>query len=447
MSLLLDALRRSEMSPAAPATSALPDRSDSPDTLTLGPGRPLFEPSDSPVTPAKPEQPVPPDVGTAPVGVPSPAQAARNLLNASGPAVAHSARQRKLWLGAGAAVLLLPMAGWLGWMVWADAQPTSTLALAPAPDAQTLTPVEPTPDNAPPAVPMPPDGGAQTVAEPSPAPPQEIPRSVATPSPPAPAAPAKVASAPVRPARPAAPSPSAAPAAALAVAPTAAASKPAAAPPARGTTARVPASAAAATPPSAQPLLVRSEANRQLQEAWTALGQGDATRALGLYRQVLTERPDDPDAALGVAVALHRQKNLPEAWVAYQNSLKLWPDNATARTGMLAILSESDALTAESRLNEWVQERPRDAAAQAALGNLLGRQSRWAEALPWLTRAQSLEPMQPTYAYNLAVALDQSRRYPEAVQQYQLALQLGGAGVPVQHISSRLRELAYLSAR
>ena len=191
---------------------------------------------------------------------------------------------------------------------------------------------------------------------------------------------------------------------------------------------------------------MRSEANRQLQEAWTALGQGDATRALGLYRQVLTERPDDPDAALGVAVALHRQKNLPEAWVAYQNSLKLWPDNATARTGLLAILSESDALTAESRLNEWVQERPRDAAAQAALGNLLGRQSRWAEALPWLIRAQSLEPMQPTYAYNLAVALDQSRRYPEAVQQYQLALQLGGAGVPVQQISNRLRELTDMGA-
>lgn len=189
-------------------------------------------------------------------------------------------------------------------------------------------------------------------------------------------------------------------------------------------------------------MLVRSDANRQLQEAWAALGQGDAPRALSLYRQVLAERPDDPDATLGVAVALHRQKNLPEAWVAYQRSLKLWPDNATARTGLLAILSESDAQTAESRLNEWVQERPRDAAAQAALGNLLGRQSRWAEALPWLIRAQSLEPTQATYAYNLAVALDQSRRYPEAVQQYQLALQLGGAGVPVQPISNRLRELA-----
>ena len=201
---------------------------------------------------------------------------------------------------------------------------------------------------------------------------------------------------------------------------------------------------ATAAPASAPPLVVRSEANRQLQDAWTALGQGDAAHALGLYRQVLAERPDDPDATLGVAVALHQQKNLTEAWAAYQRSLKLWPDNATARTGLLAILSESDALTAESRLTEWVQSRPRDAAAQAALGNLLGRQARWADALPWLARAQSLEPAQATYAYNLAVALDQSHRYAEAARHYQMALQLGGAGVPVPQVKNRLQELGEL---
>jgi Flp pilus assembly protein TadD len=191
----------------------------------------------------------------------------------------------------------------------------------------------------------------------------------------------------------------------------------------------------------AQPALVRSTANRQLQEAWEALGSADSARALALYRQVLAERPDDPDATLGVAVALHQQKEWPAAWQAYQKSLQLWPDNATARTGLLAILSVSDAATAESRLVEWVQSHPRDAAAQAALANLLGRQGRWAEALPLWERAQSLEPTQATYAYNLAVALDRSHRYAQASQQYQLALQLGGTGVPVVSVRQRIDEL------
>ena len=91
-----------------------------------------------------------------------------------------------------------------------------------------------------------------------------------------------------------------------------------------------------------------------------------------------------------------------------------------------------------------MQSRPRDAAAQAALGNLLGRQARWADALPWLARAQSLEPAQATYAYNLAVALDQSHRYAEAARHYQMALQLGGAGVPVPQVKNRLQELGEL---
>lgn len=432
MSVLLDALRRSEMSLAAPIPSADPASAEA---STPSPG---LADAEIPTTSPQPS----PGLEPAGSGASGSTQAAQNLLNAASPAANRAARQRKLWLGVGAAVLLLPMAGWLGWMLWEDAQPAAT-AWVPPPAVQEPHPAEPPIDNTPPTTPVaqavPLEASpvveatvtaANAVAPPSPsvAPPRAA--AANTPNP-------KAASQPVAPppavVKSARTSPRSTPP------PT---TEPA---PARSSQPRAPAPGAARppapTPATAPPLLVRSEANRQLQEAWTALGQGDAPRALSLYRQVLAERPDDPDATLGVAVALHRQKNLPEAWVAYQRSLKLWPDNATARTGLLAILSESDAQTAESRLNEWVQERPRDAAAQAALGNLLGRQSRWAEALPWLTRAQSLEPMQATYAYNLAVALDQSRRYAEAARQYQLALQLGGAGVPVQQISNRLREL------
>lgn len=194
-------------------------------------------------------------------------------------------------------------------------------------------------------------------------------------------------------------------------------------------------------------MLVRSEAQRHLQNAWTALGQGDAVRAQALYQQVLAERPDDPDATLGLAVSLHRQRQLGPAWTAYQRSLHLWPDNETARTGLLSILSESDPATAESRLQEWVQTRPRDAAVQSALGNLLGRQGRWADALGPLTLAQSLAPERAAHAYNLAVALDQARRYPEALRMYRMALQIGGTGIPVKAIEHRLDDLQEQLAR
>lgn len=220
--------------------------------------------------------------------------------------------------------------------------------------------------------------------------------------------------------------------------------------PRRRAATKVAAEAAAPAGPAASAAaaqLVRSQAQAQLQAAWAALRQGDAAKAQALYQQVLAERPDDPDATLGLAVSLHRQRQHEAAWAAYQRSLQIWPDNDTARTGMLAILSDSDPATAESRLQEWVQSRPRDAAAQAALGNLLGRQGRWPEALGPLTLAQSLAPGHAAYAYNLAVALDQARRYEEALRMYRQALQQGASGasgVPVRAVERRIDELQEL---
>lgn len=419
MSVMLDAMRRMQAQPATPPALS----------------------SDAGNGAAVPD-------GTGAAGGDSAAkarEAAQSLLTARPEPASRTGRQRKWLLAAGAAALLLPMGGWLGWMMWEASQP-STFAVVPAPfpaPEPTSAPA-PLPENAAQNQPVVQSGQTQAAIAP------DVPKAEAVPPPTAGktvTTPTAALSAsrppPSSPEKPAKTKP------VLAVADTAPGAtaarppplaKPAPAP-AVGTRKAPALASATAAPASAPPLVVRSEANRQLQDAWTALGQGDAARALGLYRQVLVERPDDPDASLGVAVALHQQKNLTEAWSAYQRSLKLWPDNATARTGLLAILSESDALTAESRLTEWVQSRPRDAAAQAALGNLLGRQARWADALPWLARAQSLEPAQATYAYNLAVALDQSHRYAEAARHYQMALQLGGAGVPVPQVKNRLQEL------
>ena len=325
-----------------------------------------------------------------------------------------------------ATVLLLPGAAWLGWMAWQDSQPLvsavppPTTAEAPQPVAAVLPPPPEPALVQPPAEPATAASVAPLAAAPVPAPTA--------------ASNAAVAALPRTARNGGSPSQGAAPARDRA--PLASTSQPV--PRAATAGAKTPEAAPSAM---AQSALVRSTANRQLQQAWEALGSADSARALALYRDVLTERPDDPDATLGLAVALHQQKDLPAAWSAYQRSLQLWPDNATARTGLLAILSVSDAATAESRLGEWVQSNPRDAAAQAALGNLLGRQGRWAEALPLWARAQSLDPTQAIYAYNLAVALDRSHRYPQASQQYQLALQLGGAGVPVASVRQRIDEL------
>jgi Flp pilus assembly protein TadD len=108
---------------------------------------------------------------------------------------------------------------------------------------------------------------------------------------------------------------------------------------------------------------------------------------------------------------------------------------------MLSILTETDAQTALSRLQEWIAAHPRDAAAHAALAKLWGKQGKWSEALPLLQHATSLEPHQGSYIFNLAVVYDQLHRYPEAITHYRLALQSGTAGLPIATIQARLAQL------
>lgn len=420
MSLLLDALQRSEQRPLslAPADDAAPSHT---------PPVPVAPPPPAPeATPPQPARPAPAAAA---------ARAAAHTMVHAAAAPDPRVRTRRMVFGL-LAGLVLSVVSWLGWNYWQASQGgLMAVALPPA------APVAPEPG---PAEAASEAGAAQAVeAQAVPAPVAAVVPAPEMPAPPSPALASEALSARAKP-----------PAAQRVKAPatqapaTQAPAAPEAETPARpapaGRDAVAPGGRSRPAAPPVAPELVRSLAQRHLQDAWAALGQGDAARAQALYRQVLAERPDDPDATLGLAVALHRQKQLQEAWTAYQRSLQLWPDNATARTGLLAILSESDPATAESRLQEWVQARPRDAAAQAALGNLLGRQGRWAEALGPLTLAQSLAPEQAAYAYNLAVALDQSRRYAEALRLYRLALQMGGAGIPVKSIEYRQAELQEL---
>lgn len=393
-------------------------------------------------------------------------EAAQAMVGAAAPAQPKGARGRRMVWGllAGMALAVL---SWLGWQYWMSQQRPGLMPTGMAPS----TAPEPASAQGEVAAPMEAaslaeapeapgsaaaDAAVPSVAQVDAAAPVPAAAPLATPAAtqvPAPSVPAKPATAPrvdradpVPQAASVPPSPSQAepgPQAAEAPAPE----------PRRRAATKVAAEAAAPAAPAGPAAsavaaqLVRSQAQAQLQAAWAALRQGDAAKAQALYQQVLAERPDDPDATLGLAVSLHRQRQHEAAWAAYQRSLQIWPDNDTARTGMLAILSDSDPATAESRLQEWVQSRPHDAAAQAALGNLLGRQGRWPEALGPLTLAQSLAPGHAAYAYNLAVALDQARRYEEALRMYRQALQQGASGasgVPVRAVERRIDELQEL---
>lgn len=182
------------------------------------------------------------------------------------------------------------------------------------------------------------------------------------------------------------------------------------------------------------------------QRAEAAQRAGDWLQAQRAYEAWLQQRPNDPVALWGLATALHRQQQWAAAFQAYQRAARLWPEQPALRSAALAVLAQMDPEQAESRLRDWLQAVPEDAAAHAALGTLLGRQNRWSEALGYLERAVTLEPAYALYHYNLAVAHDRLYRTADAIRHYRRSLVLRDPQLPEREIRERLAILSAMTS-
>lgn len=186
-----------------------------------------------------------------------------------------------------------------------------------------------------------------------------------------------------------------------------------------------PASASAAR---ARPLIAASgAAPSRLDQAYPLLQQGRIDEAGTAYRDALRANPGEIDAMLGLAYIARLRGDNAAAVEQYQQVLRLQPGHAEANAGLLVLASEADLAAALSRVREVAERNPNSAEAQAALGGLLARQGRMAEAQQAWFKAFGIEPGNPLYAYNLAVALDRLHKYAQAASFYERAIALAAA--------------------
>lgn len=161
-----------------------------------------------------------------------------------------------------------------------------------------------------------------------------------------------------------------------------------------------------------------------LEDAYAALTAGRMDEATRMYGDVLKAQPEERDALLGMAYIAHRAGRRDEAAAYYQRVLRQEPDHPVALSGLLALQAKTDPAQATSRARDVVERHPESAAALAALGHLLVKEGRLADASQAFARAQALEPGNAAHAYNLAVALDRLHQYDKARGQYERALAL-----------------------
>jgi len=160
-----------------------------------------------------------------------------------------------------------------------------------------------------------------------------------------------------------------------------------------------------------------------LAEGYRAYRAGSYGIAEERYRAVLQLDAKNRDALLGMAAIAQQQKNDTAAMQYYGQILALDPRDPAAYAAMSALAS-NDPASAESRLKLLLSHHPQAAILHFALGNVYAEQARWSDAQQAYFQAVNRAPENAEFNFNLAVSLDHLSQDKIAAQYYQRALQL-----------------------
>lgn len=175
--------------------------------------------------------------------------------------------------------------------------------------------------------------------------------------------------------------------------------------------------------PQIQRSMLRATVDADVMRGYKALGQNQFAQAREAYSQVLANNPTQRDALLGIAYAHQALGNTDQALSTLRRLVELYPRDSDGMSA-LYLIGGGDLVVEETRFKQLLERSEHPAAVHYTLGVLYYDQNRFGEAERAFSRAASLSPTQPDYAYNLALALDQLGRNREAARQYVVALNL-----------------------
>lgn len=155
-----------------------------------------------------------------------------------------------------------------------------------------------------------------------------------------------------------------------------------------------------------------------------SLKQGSLGDALSLYEDVLTKSPRDTSALMGKALTLQKLNRRDKAIEAYDRVLDIDPNNLNAMTNLLSLTQGTNTVASINRLKEMETKNPKSAAIAGQLGMLYGEMKDVSNAARYYNKAQSLDPRNAVYPFNLAILSDRMGSRTKALEHYQKTLQL-----------------------
>ena len=144
--------------------------------------------------------------------------------------------------------------------------------------------------------------------------------------------------------------------------------------------------------------------------------------AIQLAEQWLKTRPKDAAVQKALADSYARAGNFAQARVAYDNLLKLTPNDADALNNQANVLLRLKDPGAVKLAEQAVAKSPGNAAAIDTLGWALFQAGQTDRALQLLRDARLRDPASPEIRYHLAAVLAQTGRKAEARAELESAL-------------------------
>lgn len=152
---------------------------------------------------------------------------------------------------------------------------------------------------------------------------------------------------------------------------------------------------------------------------------GRLEEAEKIYRNILADSPDDPDAIHFLGVLMHQDGRGPEAVDWIRRSIALRPDHAQTHNNLGNVLKEQGKLDeAVAAYQRAIELDPGLAFAYQNLGTVLKRTGKLEQAVAAYDWAIAIDPDNADTHFNRGNALAQAGRFEEARVAYHRALAL-----------------------
>ncbi|MCK6418410.1 MAG: tetratricopeptide repeat protein [Alphaproteobacteria bacterium] len=189
----------------------------------------------------------------------------------------------------------------------------------------------------------------------------------------------------------------------------------------------------------------RGSRSAELVSAQRAIKLGRFESALEILNVLYEKNKRDPQILLARAVALQKVGDTESAVLAYEELLRIQPNNTQAQVNMLGLIGDRYPAVALQRIDELSRKNPQSVGliAQAAL--LSAKMGRYDDAMKYFGLAAAREPRNPSHIYNMAVIADKSGDKRNAISYYEKALEAdtinGGRAIPRESVFERLAQL------